>query len=220
MHSDVAAHPNGSHSNEPLRQIDARVPDVMRGAELPRPPDAVRAPETPRHGDARHNDAQPGRRLIKRYSNRKLYDTHASRYVTLTQIAEMVGDGEVVKVVDNKTREDKTEFTFAQVILEQLKSSTPGVARVKLAEIIRECQQSRSGIRPTHDPGQSSSASPGAGSLLDWQTHMEDQLEQLPAAEAAAWRARLRDLNARLGELKQRALQAGVGTPVRGTTLE
>jgi hypothetical protein len=89
-----------------------------------------------------------------------------------------------------------------------------------LAEIIRECQQSRSGIRPLQDSTQSPPASPGAGSLLDWQTHMEDQLEQLPAAEAAAWRARLRDLNARLGELKQRALQAGVGTPVRNPTLE
>lgn len=222
MHSDVAAHPNGSRVNEPLRPIDAR-PDALRSSETlrsseaPRSPEVPRPPEAQRHGDVRHHDAQPGRRLIKRYSNRKLYDTHASRYVTLTQIAEMVGDGEVVKVVDNKTREDKTEFTFAQVILEQLKSSTPGIARVKLAEIIRECQQSRSGIRPLQDSAHSASASPGAGSLLDWQTHMEDQLEQLPAAEAAAWRARLRDLNARLGELKQRALQAGVGTQVRPT---
>lgn len=198
MHSDAAARPSGSRSDE-----RGRSSDVPRNSE-------VRAT----------SDAQPGRRLIKRYSNRKLYDTHASRYVTLTQIAEMVGDGEIVKVVDNKTREDKTEFTFAQVILEQLKSSTPGVARVKLAEIIRECQRSRPGAKPILDIAGASPADQAADAFPSWQTHMEGQLEQLPAAEAAAWRARLRDLNARLGELQQRALQAGVATQIRGSTLE
>lgn len=166
------------------------------------------------------SETQTGRRLIKRYSNRKLYDTHASRYVTLTQIAEMVGDGEIVKVVDNKTREDKTEFTFAQVILEQLKSSAPGVARVKLAEIIRECQKSRPGAKPVVEIPSAAPTDPAADGFPAWQIHMEGQLEQLPAAEAAAWRARLRDLNARLGELQQRALQAGVAPHVRGSTLE
>lgn len=159
-----------------------------------------------------HPELASNRRLIKRYSNRKLYDTHASRYVTLTQIAEMVGVGELVRVVDNKTREDKTEFTFAQVILEQLKSSTPGVAQVKLAEIIRECQRSRPGTGPVVDseaaPSVTGHKAEGEGS---WQAYMEDQLERLPAAEAAAWRARLRDLNARLGELQQRTHRAGMG---------
>lgn len=198
VHSDVASHPNGS-----------------------RPEDRSRSSDLPRNSEVRTTaDSQPGRRLIKRYSNRKLYDTHASRYVTLTQIAEMVGDGEIVKVVDNKTREDKTEFTFAQVILEQLKSSTPGVARVKLAEIIRECQKSRPGAKPILEVTTVSPTDHGAEGFPSWQTHMEGQLEQLPAAEAAAWRARLRDLNARLGELQQRAIQAGVATQVRGSTLE
>ncbi len=49
------------------------------------------------------------KRIIKRYSNRKLYDTRGSSYVTLLQIAEMIRDGEDVQVIDNATKEDKTD---------------------------------------------------------------------------------------------------------------
>ena len=56
-------------------------------------------------------DERP-RRVIKRYSNRKLYDTKDSRYVTLLQIAEMVRGGEEVQIIDNNTKEDLTEVTL------------------------------------------------------------------------------------------------------------
>ena len=49
------------------------------------------------------------RRIIKRYSNRKLYDTKGSSYVTLLQIAEMIREGEDVQIIDNATKEDKTD---------------------------------------------------------------------------------------------------------------
>lgn len=61
-------------------------------------------------------------RVIKRYSNRKLYDTQSSRYVTLLQIADMVRSGEEIRIIDNQTHEDKTEVTFALIISEQLKA--------------------------------------------------------------------------------------------------
>ena len=61
------------------------------------------------------------RRVIKRYSNRKLYDTKDSRYVTLLQIAEMVRGGEEVQIIDNNTKEDLTEVTLAQIIYEEKK---------------------------------------------------------------------------------------------------
>jgi polyhydroxyalkanoate synthesis repressor PhaR len=61
------------------------------------------------------------RRVIKRYSNRKLYDTKESRYVTLLQIAEMVRAGEDVQIVDNSSKEDKTDVTLALIISEELK---------------------------------------------------------------------------------------------------
>ena len=60
-------------------------------------------------------------RIIKRYANRKLYDTQHSRYVTLDQIAEMIRGGDDVKIVDNKTKEDLTSVTLAQIIFEEEK---------------------------------------------------------------------------------------------------
>jgi polyhydroxyalkanoate synthesis repressor PhaR len=63
-------------------------------------------------------------KVIKRYTNRKLYDTVESRYVTLDEIAVMVRAGGEVKVIDNRTREDLTSITLAQIIFEQEKKSS------------------------------------------------------------------------------------------------
>ena len=60
-------------------------------------------------------------RIIKRYANRKLYDTQHSRYVTLDQIAEMIRNGDDVKIIDNKSKEDLTSVTLAQIIFEEEK---------------------------------------------------------------------------------------------------
>jgi polyhydroxyalkanoate synthesis repressor PhaR len=61
-------------------------------------------------------------RVIKRYANRKLYDTRDSKYVTLDRIAELVRNGEEVKVLDNKSKKDLTKVTLAQIIYEEQKS--------------------------------------------------------------------------------------------------
>lgn len=60
-------------------------------------------------------------KLIKRYTNRKLYDTERSCYVTLDEIAEMVREGEDVRIVDNRTGEDLTTVTLAQIVYEEEK---------------------------------------------------------------------------------------------------
>ncbi len=60
-------------------------------------------------------------RTIKRYSNRKLYDTEDKRYITLEQIGELVRDGHDIKVVENQTGEDLTNVTLSQILLEQEK---------------------------------------------------------------------------------------------------
>lgn len=56
--------------------------------------------------------------VIKRYSNRKLYDTQESRYVTLEEIEEMIRGGREISVVDASTGEDLTSVTLTQIILE------------------------------------------------------------------------------------------------------
>jgi polyhydroxyalkanoate synthesis repressor PhaR len=63
----------------------------------------------------------PMARIIKRYSNRKLYDTEDKRYITLEQIQQLVKDGQDIKVVENQTGEDLTTVTLSQILLEQEK---------------------------------------------------------------------------------------------------
>lgn len=60
-------------------------------------------------------------RTIKRYANRKLYDMTDSSYVTLEEIAQFVKNGEEVRIVDNKTKEDLTAVTLTQIIFEEEK---------------------------------------------------------------------------------------------------
>lgn len=56
--------------------------------------------------------------LVKKYSNRRLYDTQQSRYITLEELAELVRAGAEARVVDAKTNEDLTQATLAQIIIE------------------------------------------------------------------------------------------------------
>ncbi len=56
--------------------------------------------------------------LIKRYANRKLYNTASSRYITLRGIAELLENGDEVKVLDNETGEDMTAVTLSQILVE------------------------------------------------------------------------------------------------------
>ncbi len=60
-------------------------------------------------------------KIIKRYANRKLYDTDRSCYVTLEEIAEMVKEGDDLRIIDNRTGEDLTSVTLTQIIYEDQK---------------------------------------------------------------------------------------------------
>lgn len=82
--------------------------------------------------------AAPNRRVIKRYSNRKLYDTKDSKYVTLLEIADQIRAGEDIQVIDNASKEDKTEVTLALIISEELKAQPRGISQSTLKTLIRE----------------------------------------------------------------------------------
>ena len=73
-----------------------------------------------------HEEALPPRepKVIKRYTNRKLYDTEESRYVTLDEIARMIKGGAEVRIIDNRTKEDLTSVTLAQIIFEEEKKTS------------------------------------------------------------------------------------------------
>ncbi len=63
-------------------------------------------------------------KLIKRYSNRKLYDTARSKYVTLDEISRMIKAGEEVTIIDNETKEDLTSVTLTQIMYEEEKKES------------------------------------------------------------------------------------------------
>lgn len=65
--------------------------------------------------------AMPEKILLKKYANRRLYDTVKSSYVTLDQLAEMIKAGNQVEVIDAKTKEDVTAFILSQIIMEKAK---------------------------------------------------------------------------------------------------
>jgi polyhydroxyalkanoate synthesis repressor PhaR len=84
-------------------------------------------------------------KIIKRYSNRKLYDTEESRYVTLDEIGEMVKQGVEVKIIDNRSKDDLTSVTLAQIIFEEEKKKSQMPLSL-LRDIIRAPTQSISGF--------------------------------------------------------------------------
>jgi polyhydroxyalkanoate synthesis repressor PhaR len=61
--------------------------------------------------------------LIKRYANRKLYNTQTSRYITLKGIAELLEDDEEVQVIDNESGEDITSVTLSQILVDTERSN-------------------------------------------------------------------------------------------------
>ena len=75
-------------------------------------------------------------RTIKRYSNRKLYDTKDSHYVTLPQIAAIIRDGDDAQVIDHASGRDLTAATMAQIIFEEERCG-PRIGPGELREIIR-----------------------------------------------------------------------------------
>lgn len=79
----------------------------------------------------------PQARRIRRYGNRKLYDPAAGRYVTLQQLAELVGAGHELLVTDQASGEDLTNATLAQVLLEQMRGGASRIPRQVLTRLIR-----------------------------------------------------------------------------------
>lgn len=75
--------------------------------------------------------------VIKRYQNRKLYDTDNSTYVTLDDIGQIIRRGDDVRVVDNKTKEDLTSVTLTQIIFEEEKKNKNNLPLGALKKIIQ-----------------------------------------------------------------------------------
>ncbi len=179
-------------------------------------------------------------RVIKRYANRKLYDTAQSRYVTLDEIGELVKEGAEVQIVDNKTKDDLTAVTLAQIILEEekKKSRMPlavlrGMIRSggeTLSDLIQKGVSPRwASLREGAERGLTRIKREGAlekprellGStqiaLQEWQKRVDERIHQALAAMTTltAQRGELRHLGKRLDDLDERlrALEAEKKSP-------
>ncbi len=60
--------------------------------------------------------------ILKKYANRRLYNTASSKYVTLSELGDMVREGQQVKVIEADSKDDVTAFILTQIVLEQAKS--------------------------------------------------------------------------------------------------
>lgn len=85
------------------------------------------------------------KRIIKRYGNRKLYDTEAKAYVSLAAIADMVRQGETVKVVDKESEEDLTAQTLMQIVLEEGKKGNSIIPTEILHNLLRRSGEALDG---------------------------------------------------------------------------
>ena len=147
------------------------------------------------------------RRTIKRYSNRKLYDTKGSSYVTLLQIAEMIREGEDVQIIDNATKEDKTDVTLALIISEELRTKPRGIPLSTLKALIRNkgekiLTQLREGpigkLMPTKD-GEGEPVMAPTSSIPPAPTNREED-EMSQSKEGKGFRATLEQWQATIDE--------------------
>jgi polyhydroxyalkanoate synthesis repressor PhaR len=149
----------------------------------------------------------PPERLIRKYSNRRLYDTGASRHVTLEDLRQLIVSGEHIKVVDDKSGDDLTRAVLLQIIAEQEQFGAP-VFSPELLEMI---------IRFYGRPMQATISrylEQSFSTLLRQQEAMQAEMTKaLQASPLAPW-ADLARTNMQLWEQMQRATRTAFTAPV------
>jgi len=131
-------------------------------------------------------------KIIKRYTNRKLYDTVESRYVTLDEIAVMVKAGVEVRIIDNRSKEDLTSVTLAQIIFEEEKKNSKMSLRTlkalirhggeRAAQIVEETQaELRGRVEAVRQ-----AAEQGVQTLLKTGLQTSDRAKEMMAASQEA----------------------------------
>jgi len=144
-------------------------------------------------------------RLIKRYGNRKMYDTQASRYVTLDGVAELVRAGDDLRIIDNDSGEDLTAVTFAQIIFEEEKRENGLLGLPALRWIIQQGGEALQDLLSSVDRGREA-----LGNVRELAEKRMKQLTHPPATPAAArarGRAHGRGLLNEILELPQKQLE-------------
>ncbi len=163
------------------------------------------APPCAADGGALPAACQAGPRIIKRYVNRKLYDTVESRYVTLDEIAHMIKLGDDVRVLEERTERDLTGVTLLQIILEEQRRYDKVSPRL-LCDLIRKgaCE-----LPPPSEAGPADAAEPATGIrdgaeqrlhvVMERGQHANDRAREMVALSQQAMRELQRRMNERVG---------------------
>ena len=139
-------------------------------------------------------------RLVKRYSNRKLYDTSESRYVTLDEISRWVKAGEDVKIVENESGEDLTAVTFAQIILEEERKKNGYLSLPLLRNLIQHGEAALQNLAATVDRGMEA--------IRTAPERARERVQELTSVSD-----RLGELQRRLDEVVRRSVEAVTSHP-------
>ena len=119
-------------------------------------------------------------RLIKKYPNRRLYDTQTSTYVTLSDIKQLVMASESFKVLDAKTDEDLTRSILLQIILEEEACGVPLFTTQMLQQMIRFYGHSMQGLMGSH-------LERTMQSFMDMQQKLAEQSKSMTGGGTEAW---------------------------------
>ncbi len=162
--------------------------------------------------------------VIKRYSNRKLYDTQESRYVTLEDLEEMIREGKEISVVDAATEEDLTSVTLAQIILENERTGRGALPTAFLHQLIKHGETWQDFFQKSLQAsleGIIGSQREADRIFKDWAARAglvppvpqpgREEKTRPPASEAETLRDELESLKEKLRTLEQRMERKGEG---------
>jgi len=133
--------------------------------------------------------------VIKRYSNRKLYDLQQSRYVTLDALERLIGERKDLSVVDARTGDDLTSITLVQILLERERSRRGMLSPALLHQMIRHGETWQD---PAQKPLGSLAGSEGGKGA-----------PRTPTSDAERLRAEVEALKEKLRELEQKLAESG-----------
>jgi polyhydroxyalkanoate synthesis repressor PhaR len=141
-------------------------------------------------------------RIIKRYPNRKLYDTDQRSYITLEGVAELIRDGETVQVIDYTSGEDLTSQTLSQIILEKEKNQAGFLPQHVLASLVQAGGKTVGGLQRA------------LASSLGWWSQFDEEIKH--RLDALVERGDLTEPEAE-GLLQK---IAGIGESLKSTTVK
>ncbi|MNM70525.1 PHB/PHA accumulation regulator DNA-binding domain protein [compost metagenome] len=149
-------------------------------------------------------------RIIKKYPNRRLYDTEISSYITIEDVRQLILDGETFEVRDAKSGEDLTRSVLLQIIADKEQDGEPMLSTQLLSQLIRFYGDSLQGFMGNY-------LERSMQVFLDQQQQFRQQMGNLLGQTPWAMMNQLTERNMELWQEFQRNMGTGFGRPPAGT---